>query len=70
MALHVPYSHLGKIPEGARGVAADPALRLERYFGSEARGGLNHQAAYELRVAEIGNGNAIAKKIQRFSLAA
>ncbi len=32
-------------------------------------GGL-HQAAYELRVAEIENGKAIAKEIQPFSLAA
>ena len=28
------------------------ALRLERYFGSEAQGWLNLQAAHDLRVAE------------------
>lgn len=64
LALHVPYSRLSEIVKGERGVSADTALRLERYFGSEARGWLNLQAAYELRVAEIDNGKAIAKEIQ------
>jgi addiction module HigA family antidote len=64
MALHVPYSRLSEITKGERGVSADTALRLERYFGSEAKGWLNLQAAYELRVAEIENGKAIAKAIQ------
>jgi addiction module HigA family antidote len=70
MALHVPYSRLSEIIKGERGVSADTALRLERYFGSDAKGWLNLQAAYELRVAEIENGKAIAKEIQPFALAA
>jgi addiction module HigA family antidote len=70
MALHVPYSRLSEIIKGERGVSADTALRLERYFGSEAKGWLNLQAAYELRMAEIENGKAIAKEIQPLALAA
>ena len=70
MVLHVPYSRLSEIIKGQRGVSADTALRLERYFGSEAKGWLNLQAAYELRVAEIENGQAIAKEIQPIALAA
>jgi addiction module HigA family antidote len=70
MALHVPYSRLSEIIKGQRGVSADTALRLERYFGSEAKGWLNLQAAYELRMAEIENGQAIAKEIQPIALAA
>jgi addiction module HigA family antidote len=70
MALHVPYSRLSEITKCQRGVSADTALRLERYFGSEAEGWLNLQAAYELRVAEIENGKAIAKEIQPFAMAA
>jgi addiction module HigA family antidote len=62
IALHVPYSRLSEIIKGERG--------LERYFGSEAKGWLNLQAAYELRVAEIENGKAIAKEIQPLALAA
>ena len=64
LALHVPYSRLSEIVKGQRGVSADTALRLERYFGSEAKGWLNLQVAYELRVAEIEKGKAIAKEIQ------
>jgi addiction module HigA family antidote len=70
VALHFPYSRLSEITKGERGVSADTALRLERYFGSEAKGWLNLQAAYELRVAEIENGRAIAKEIQPIAPAA
>jgi antitoxin HigA-1 len=48
LALHVPYFRLREIVDGKRGVSADTALRLERYFGSEAQGWLNLQAAYDL----------------------
>jgi antitoxin HigA-1 len=34
LALHVPYSRLRKIVDGKRGVSADTALRLDRYFDS------------------------------------
>ena len=69
IALHVPYSRLSEIVKCERGVSADTALRLERYFGSEAKGWLNLQAAYELRVAEIGSGKMIAKEIRPLALA-
>lgn len=52
LALHVPYSRLREIVDGNRGMSADTALRLERYFGSEAQGWLNLQSAYELRLAQ------------------
>jgi addiction module HigA family antidote len=64
LAMHVPYSRLSKITKGKRGVTADTALRLERYFGSEARGWLNLQSAYDLRTAEIAAGKTIAKEIR------
>lgn len=44
LALHVPYSRLSEIIKCERGVTADTALRLERYFGSEAQGWLNLKA--------------------------
>jgi addiction module HigA family antidote len=69
LALHVPYSRLSEITKGARGVTADTALRLERYFGSEAQGWLNLQSAYDLRVAEIAAGKDIAKQIKPLTLA-
>jgi len=70
IALHVPYSRLSEIIKGERGVSADTALRLERYFGSEATGWLNLQAAYEFRVAEIESCKAIAKEIKPLALVA
>ncbi|NRR31661.1 HigA family addiction module antidote protein [Oxalobacteraceae bacterium] len=63
LALHVPYSRLSEIIKGARGVTADTALRLERYYGNEAQGWLNLQSAYDLRIVEISAGQAIAKAI-------
>ena len=70
LALHVPYSRLREIVDGKRGVSADTALRLERYFGSEAQGWLNLQAAYDLRVAEKLSAKAIFKEIEPLAIAA
>jgi addiction module HigA family antidote len=64
LALHIPYSRLSGITKGKRGVSADTALRLERYFGSEASGWLNLQNAYDLRTAEISAGKTIAEEIK------
>lgn len=36
-----------------RGVTADTALRLSRFFGGDAQSWLNLQTAYDLRVAEL-----------------
>jgi len=63
LALNVPYSRLSEIIKGQRGVTADTALRLERYFGSEAQGWLNLQSAYDLRIAETSHGKTIAREI-------
>ena len=68
IALHVPYSRLREITKSQRGVSADTALRLERYFGSEAQGWMNLQSAYDLRIAEISDGKAIAKAIKPLAL--
>lgn len=70
IALHVPYSRLSAITKGVRGVTADTALRLERYFGSEAQGWLNLQSAYDLRVAETSVGKTIAREVKPLALAA
>ena len=63
LALHVPYSRLREIVDGKRGISADTALRLERYFGSEAQGWLNLQSAYDLRVAELASAKVIIREI-------
>jgi addiction module HigA family antidote len=63
LALHVPYSRLREIVDGNRGISADTALRLERYFGSEATGWMALQAAYDLRVAEKLSAKRISREI-------
>jgi addiction module HigA family antidote len=68
MALHVPYSRLREIVDGKRGVSADTALRLERYFGSEASGWLALQATHDLRVAQKLSAQLINKEIQPVDL--
>jgi addiction module HigA family antidote len=52
-ALNVPAPRINDIVRERRGVTADTAMRLARYFGGDARSWLNLQAAYDLRVAEI-----------------
>ena len=69
-ALHVPYSRLREVVDGNRGVTADTALRLERYFGSEAQGWLNLQSAYDLRIAEKTAGKSIVKDVSPMACAA
>lgn len=60
-ALKVPAPRINDIVRERRGVSADTALRLARYFGGDARSWLNLQTAYDLRVAEI----AVAKQVDR-----
>jgi antitoxin HigA-1 len=50
--LRVPPGRIGDIVNGKRGISADSALRLGRYFGTSARFWLNLQSAYDLETAE------------------
>jgi antitoxin HigA-1 len=51
-AIHVPATRVNDIVNGKRGVTADTALRLARYFGNSPEFWLNLQAAHDLRAAE------------------
>jgi antitoxin HigA-1 len=51
-ALSIGPARLNEIVRGERGVTADTALRLARYFGTSAEFWLNLQSLYDLRVAE------------------
>ena len=62
-ALNVPAPRINDIVRERRGVSADSAMRLARYFGGDARSWLNLQSAYDLRVAEIENAKRIASEI-------
>jgi antitoxin HigA-1 len=51
-ALKIPHSRLTDIIKGRRGISADTALRLARFYGNDAQFWLNLQAQYDLAVAD------------------
>src|SRR5579885_3568113 len=60
-ALRVPANRISGILKGERGITADTALRLARYFGTSAQMWVNLQAKYDLAAAE----DALASRIER-----
>ncbi|MCL4851704.1 MAG: HigA family addiction module antidote protein [Bryobacteraceae bacterium] len=60
-ALRVPANRIGGIIKGQRGITADTALRLARYFGTSAQMWVNLQARYDLAAAE----DALSSRIER-----
>ncbi len=52
VSIGVPPRRINEIVHGKRGVSADTALRLAKYFGTSAQFWLNLQNRYELDVAE------------------
>ena len=63
-ALHVPAPRINDIVRERRGITADTAMRLARYFGGDARSWLNLQTNYELRKAESENAERIEQEIR------
>lgn len=67
MALHVPARRVNEIVLGKRGVTADTALRLSRYFGMSPQFWLGLQMDYELDVAQDSLEGRIEKEISPMS---
>ena len=63
-ALDVPANRITAILNGQRGVSADTALRLSRYFGTTPQFWLNLQKTFELRVAQTASGREIAERVR------
>lgn len=49
--LDVPVARISELVHNRRGISADTALRLEKYFGVEAQFWLNLQSRYDLKIA-------------------
>jgi addiction module HigA family antidote len=49
--IHVPPNRVSEIVNAKRGITADTALRLSKYFGTTAELWLGLQANYDLRTA-------------------
>ena len=60
----VPPRRINEIVRGKRAISADTALRLARYFGTDAQSWLNLQAHYELEVARIALGDRLEKEVR------
>ena len=62
-ALSVPAPRINDVVRERRGISADTAMRLARYFGGDARSWLNLQTAYDLRLAELRSTKRIAREV-------
>ena len=65
LALRVPSGRITQIINGNRGISAESALRLSRYFGNSARFWMNLQTRYELAVAEQDIGRKITTEVEQ-----
>ena len=58
-ATGVTPARINEIVRGRRGITAAPALRLAKYFGTDAQSWMNLQTRYELALAESAAGRAL-----------
>ncbi len=63
-ALGVTPARINDIVRERRGITADTALRLARYFGTDAQSWINLQTGYDLRVAELAAGEKIVRVVK------
>ncbi|MGB4136941.1 MAG: HigA family addiction module antitoxin [Microbacterium sp.] len=50
VSIGVPPRRINEIVHGKRGITADTAIRLARYFGTSDEFWMNLQSSYELRI--------------------
>jgi len=60
-ALKIPHSRLTDIIKGRRGITADTALRLARFYGNSAGFWMNLQTNYDLQMADA---KGIAREVE------
>ncbi len=63
-SLHVPTNRITAILNGSRGVSADTALRLARFFGNSAPFWLSLQQNFDLEMAKREKGENIIREVQ------
>lgn len=64
LRLRVPANRLTGILRAQRGISAETALRLGRYFGTGAAFWVNLQSHYDLAVAERDMGPTIEREVE------
>ena len=63
--ISVPPRRINEIVHGLRGITADTALRLARYFGTSERFWLNLQTRYDLEVEKDRLGSRLDNEVLR-----
>ena len=63
LALRINSGRVSEIVNGKRGISADTALRLGRYFGDDPQFWLNLQVAHDLAVAKRESGDRILREV-------
>ena len=68
-SISVPPRRINEIVHGKRGVTADTALRLARFFGTSAQFWLNLQARYDLESERDRLGARLKREVEVFASA-
>ena len=66
-SLGVAQGRVGEIITGKRAITADTALRLARFFGTDALSWMNLQDHYELEKARDSTEEMIIRKVQPYA---
>lgn len=62
-AIHVPLRHVTGIIKKERGINADTALRLGRFFGTSGQFWMNLQSRFDLEVAQDRLGKRLTREV-------
>jgi antitoxin HigA-1 len=62
--INVPLNRIAGILAGKRAITADTALRLARYFGTDAQSWINLQARYDLEMTRHAFGRRIDREVK------
>jgi addiction module HigA family antidote len=62
--IHVPARRINEIVLEKRGITADTALRLSRFFGNSAQFWMNLQTRYELESARESSASSIDREVR------
>ena len=65
LALRVPSGRITQILNAKRGISAETALRLARYFGNSAQFWINLQSRYDLAVVEQNIGAKVIAEVEQ-----
>lgn len=62
-AISVPARRINEIVQGKRGISADTALRLSRYFGMSERFWINLQSHYDIEIEKDKLGPRLKREV-------